>query len=645
MSKQPAIRAEELSRHLVVPVLVVVLMTTPWFFGGREPIGMLINSLLAFILFAAWAVVSRHQALKLSAYPRAILLPLAGLLGIAALSLTWSITRYETIKLLITLIQAAIILVVTRDLMVDQLAKRFIFILWTLVAFVVFLIGAFFFVSGNYERMTSLFYWANPLATYLLVATTIGMQLIKETTGRARQASTFLTGCFAAGLILTYSRAAWLIAGLLLVLLIAASQKRLDLLKRLGKVFIIAALIASLLIGVRTLFFKTPTLNIAERVGESSQSTSVSDRFAYWREATVMFADRPLTGWGLGTYREIHPKYQESPTTAGSNPHNSIAQVFVELGLVGVILYLVLIGGLLRYGWQLMRDPKADSWRQTAWLAVVAIGLHSWLDLVTNYPALILSLALFLALCLPVQRGSEEVRVKSWILGLPLIATAILLILSAVFSYQVYTASTTKEYIDAVTPFDIADAQDRYQQIFRQTVYDTDYLSYAAVLAVERFENDAAQNPASLNAALVLAQRAQTREPYDAKHRFAVASIEERQGRTIEALKDYRRATELDPYDNPQYQIAYAKLLSREGSVDEALLVLKPVAAAYTDSVITNRSFVQIKPRIAAVQVVLANLYLQRNDKIAAQASLNRARFLVGNSETLDKLQATINRS
>ncbi|MEI7819004.1 MAG: O-antigen ligase family protein [bacterium] len=643
MSDISAKPRQELSRHLVVPVLVVVLMTIPWFFGGREPMGMLVNALLAAILYVSWLVVSRHRALRMSAHPRAIILPLAGIVLIATLSLAWSITRFMSLQLLITLIQASIVLVVVRDIISDKLARRFIFTMWQIVALSVFVIGAYFFATGNYDRMTSLFYWANPLATYFLVALVVGMDLIRKTKSRIQQFWLLSTGLIFGGLILTYSRAGWMIGAILVGLMIHMSRQRKVLLKQLGIVLLIGVITASSLVIIRKAFFKTPILNIKERVTESAQSTSVTDRFAYWKESSVMFADRPLKGWGIGAYREIHPVYQESATTAGNNPHNSIMQSFVELGLVGAGLYLVAIGSLLRYAWQLANDKKVPVWRQSAMLTVIAVGLHSWLDLVTNYPVLILTLALFLAIALPPLRKRDEVRIRSWAFGIPLAIIGGVLALSLGITYYNYINSIDKDYVDVVGQYDFDSSSSTYAQIFKRPIYDTDYLSAASILYTDRFDSQKDSNPAGLNRAAEYARLAIQREPFDAKHRYALGNIDERAGRTSDALKNYRQAIELDPHDNPQYQISYAKLLRREGFIDEAIKALQPVQAEYTDAVIENRNFISIKPRVGFATGLLASLYLERNELPAARTSLERSRKILGQSnEALDAIDAGI---
>lgn len=631
-----ALQLNILPRYLAVPVLVLALVTVPWFFGGREPIGLLVNSLLSGLLFVAWLVVSRHQALKVSTYPRAILWSLVALMVWSMVTLPLSISRYESLLYMIPLLQSIVVFVVARDLVGYAVARKFIWVLWTLVALSVLAIGSVIFVIGDYERMTSLFYWANPLATYLIVAILAALQLMQESevATKARRFWLIAAGLLAGGLILTYSRAGWLIGIVAVVTYFLSQQRRpdvqaKDLISALLRVVTIAVVASAVLVTLRVVFFKSAALNVSQRVAESTTSTSVTDRFAYWRESTAIFAARPLTGWGIGTFKEIHPMYQESPTTAGDNPHSTFFQAFAELGVVGAALYLTFIAALARYAWQMLRDDEVEAWRQVALLAVLAIGAHSLVDLVSNYPVLILTTALFLAMALPITEHVHEMRVKSWRLGIPLVAFSILLAAALWYSYHNYLSAIDADYTAAISGVDPDEAADNYAGIFERPVYDPTLLADAALLQVSRYATRDSAPVSLLDDGESYARLALRREPYNEKAHFALAQILENQGKTTEALKEYKQTITLDPHDYPPYQIAYAKLLRREGYVDDAIQVLLPVEREYTDAVIANRSPFQVKPQVASAQVLLTDLYIQRGQAANAERALKRVGELV----------------
>lgn len=95
---------------------------------------------------------------------------------------------------------------------------------------------------------------------------------------------------------------------------------------------------------------------------------SVLSRLEIWANTVLLWAERPLTGHGLGSYDVEYPRVQEvhlawfpDATTIFQNStiyvgaaHNEVLQIMAELGLVG----LVLASGFL---WTVLRPMKAGS--------------------------------------------------------------------------------------------------------------------------------------------------------------------------------------------------------------------------------------------------------------------------------------------
>ena len=628
----------ELSRHLATPVLILALTTIPWFTGGRDAFGLFLIALLTSLLYFSWFIVSRHRALRISSQPRLIIWPLAGLIILSILSLLWSVSRFDTLGQLIVLISAGINFVIARDIFSeDELAARFFRILWLAIAGVVALIGIGMYIGGDYDRLISLFYWPNPMATFLLPAVLTAAHLASQQDKR-RWLPQAVLGLVGAAFVLTYSRAAWLVALVALATWVAAGPWR-DRLRHLAIGLCVAVALVAMSVTARGVFFKKPSIDVQQRVLESGQSTSVRDRLSYWRETTVIFSERPLLGWGSGTYREVHPAFQESPSTAGSNPHNSALQVLAELGVAGLACYLVLLVGWLRLGWQLWAVPNnRRGWLFTSWLVVSAMGLHSLLDLATNYPILIVLGAIWLSMALPAPKRWFEFRLMSWRYGLPWLAVGLVSLGLTWMGYSFYTASIEKQLIDITAPFDWDEASGRYLQLFRRPLIDPDYISYGVIQAVDRFEVLPNTSASDLDKWAEAARRASRLEPRDAKHVFALAVVEERQGKITEALSHYRRAIELDPYDNPQYQVAYALLLRREGFTNEALSVLRGITAAYTP-LATDRLVSNLPLRLSAAFALMADIKHEHGDSVGAQLDLDRALQLVPGSQAVQRIR------
>lgn len=614
----------ELSRQLVLPLLFLSLLSVPWFLGGRDPFGLVVIAAVSLLLFASWLVLSRDRALRLSLRPKLALVPASILVFWSLLSWFWSVSRYESTLWLITLTAAAVVFVVSRDVFRVARARVFYAKLFVLSSVVVSLIGLAMYVFGDYDRATSVFFWPNPFATYLLmvfpVALALGMRSEQDRPNGWHWASVLTLGM----LMLTFSRAAWIVGLLLIGLIIWLAQERRRCAIIIATITLGAFGMAVAASSTRSLL-ERPTVNVTNRLAESAGSSSVTDRVTFWREGTQMFADRPLVGWGAGAYREVHPAYQESPITATNNPHSSLVQAMVELGVVGFVAAIIMFAGMMIVLW---KDRKADRGYVTraAQLALIGFGLHSLVDLVSNYPTLLILGAIFMALALPLSERAHEFRLRNRVVMALSLVVVGLLGYGVWFSYQSYLAKVDQQYIDAVTPFDTEQTLVLYEALTERSFVEPDTLSRSALFLVDIYDSQqTSPNRNLLDRAARLATEATRREPQDARHWYALANASERQGKTSEALQAYRKAVELDRYNNPQYQISYARLLNQEGFTREAREVIRQVTREYTAAVIANRNFIRIGDRLAIAWTLQAELENILGDQSAAREAVRRA--------------------
>lgn len=614
----------ELSRHLVLPILFLSLLSVPWFLGGRDPFGLVVIAGLSTLLFLSWLILSRDRALKLDWQPRLIIVPALVLIGWSLVSLIWTVSRYQTTLWLVGLMAASVVFVVARDVFRDARARAFYAKLLVLTSVAVSLIGLVMYVFGNYDRATSILFWPNPFATYLLSVLPIALGLaLRKTTDRPNgwHAVSVLT---IGMLVLTFSRAAWLVALIILVLAYWLSREKYRFVIVVSSIVLAGVALAIALSGTRSLLGAN-TVNVAGRLAEATTSQSVTDRLDYWREGTRMFADRPLLGWGAGSYSEVHPSYQQGAITATNNPHSSLVQAMVELGVVGFAAFLVFVAGVLLTFWRARREPRGYL-TTAARLGFLALGLHSLVDLVSNYPTLMILGAILLALSLPYQKSAHAFRLRNRriILTSAAVVAALLYLLS--YSYQSYLARIDQDYIDVIASFDAREALGRYDEITARSFVQPDTLSGAAMAYIEAFDQQGkAGDKALLEKAARLATEATRQEPKDARHWYALAIASERLGKTSEALQAYQQAIALDPYNNPQYQISYARLLNQEGFTRGARDVLREITQEYTDSVIANRNQVRIKDRLAIAWTLQAELNVTLGDKQTAVEDVRRA--------------------
>jgi O-antigen ligase len=112
--------------------------------------------------------------------------------------------------------------------------------------------------------------------------------------------------------------------------------------------------------------------NIVERLsttGESVQSLSLGGRFRLWKAGMHVFADRPLMGYGAAAFKHaITPELGYMAQTA----HNSYISVLVEEGLVGLLLFLAMIGCVFH---DVLRLPRLERRFALVLLAALCVAM------------------------------------------------------------------------------------------------------------------------------------------------------------------------------------------------------------------------------------------------------------------------------
>ncbi|MCL2658906.1 MAG: O-antigen ligase family protein [Acidobacteriaceae bacterium] len=117
----------------------------------------------------------------------------------------------------------------------------------------------------------------------------------------------------------------------------------------------------------------------------------VTGRIAILKDSLRMLWQRPVLGWGLGTFPDVYPSFRSFYTNFWVNEaHNDFAQTFVETGLAGfaaVTIFLVFLayGGIqsIRH-W---RESTQSSITLAAFLGCIGLMVHGLCDFNLQIPA------------------------------------------------------------------------------------------------------------------------------------------------------------------------------------------------------------------------------------------------------------------
>jgi O-antigen ligase len=124
-----------------------------------------------------------------------------------------------------------------------------------------------------------------------------------------------------------------------------------------------------------------------------------------------MVRERPLLGWGLGTFATVYPSFRSFYSESEVNEaHNDFMQLLVETGVAGFALMVVFLVLVYRTGMRSIghwrRDPRATI-TMAALIGCTGLLIHSLSDFNLQIPA---NAALFFALTALATTGGTLVR-------------------------------------------------------------------------------------------------------------------------------------------------------------------------------------------------------------------------------------------
>ena len=198
------------------------------------------------------------------------------------------------------------------------------------------------------------------------------------------------------GVILSYTRAAW-------VSLVAAGLAGFMIWIRLRREFFYLMVIAFFGVlfyfkgDIQQKFEKNDTTssdNLTEHVESISNiSTDASnmERINRWKSAFRMFAERPVVGYGPGTYMFVYAPFQKPnektiiSTNAGDmgNAHSEYIGPLAEQGVLGLLLVLLLVFFTVYRGirtYHKLTDPNEKALVLAALMGVLTYWTHGFLN-------------------------------------------------------------------------------------------------------------------------------------------------------------------------------------------------------------------------------------------------------------------------
>jgi len=204
-----------------------------------------------------------------------------------------------------------------------------------------------------------------------------------------------ITSLLISFLFYTTARAAWLAVSIEIILIsayIIINRKKIkewcdwDRNKRNACIF--GVLLTLLLVNLSSDGF-TNFLSIATETTDSvvmSAQNSNSSRYQIWQTALNMIADSPLIGTGLGTYPHNlgTEGYATGIVVNFTRVHNDLLELAVELGLVGITIFLTMIISIIASVVSILKRTETETHYFYYLLLVALIG--SFVNLQFSFP-------------------------------------------------------------------------------------------------------------------------------------------------------------------------------------------------------------------------------------------------------------------
>ncbi len=206
---------------------------------------------------------------------------------------------------------------------------------------------------------------ANPNQLAMVMAVTVPLTLgaALHHTGRKRVGLLILAAIQSACVVVTYSRggALGLAAAFLSFALFARHKLRALLLVTVGVIALFA-------LAPRSFWERTGT------IGHYALDASAMGRIRAWETGFRALGDRPVLGVGAGNYVQSWDRYQpRSGREHAYASHNMWLQVLVELGVVGLSLFVAMFLTLLWGLWAARRAPSVGTEARALLASFVAL--------------------------------------------------------------------------------------------------------------------------------------------------------------------------------------------------------------------------------------------------------------------------------
>ena len=406
--------SKAIEASIIALVILVPMVFYPRCINVFLPAKELLAEILVLLALMFWGfrMINRGE-LKLISTP--LNFPILSFMAICLLSLIWSNSFFISLKELPLFLTGPLLyFIITNNISDEQQINR--------ILNIILIVGGLFgiygilqyngidfaFWTGNIGRhhVFGLFGNVNYFAEYLIVPLPLAISLFFTVQNRTHKIL-LLVGILVMGgsLILTFTRGSYLaigISSIFMFLLYLASRGK-SFIREYKKIFILALafiILATFIFVIPNPLNKPGTviskINSRVSVTQLTQSSSIKRRIAIWKFTVMMIKDHPLLGSGIGTFKYNSLKYQAQFFSQGENrtlyphgfpdkTHNEYLQLWAELGIIGLGIFIWLMVSYFNYGIKLLKKIK-DNYKQGIIIGLMGSIMAVLVDGIFGFP-------------------------------------------------------------------------------------------------------------------------------------------------------------------------------------------------------------------------------------------------------------------
>ncbi len=345
-------------------------------------------------------------------------------------------------------------------------------------------------------------------------------------------------------------------------------------------------------------------------------TSSLKGRLEFWRVAFELFKNRPLLGYGHGTFFSAYYIEYGMNEWYSRFTHNHYLQIAAELGVIGVGLFLAFLWtsfkGVVHNAKQ--SEKPIFFWGMVAGL--VAFLLHIGVDFSWNFPAVTMLFFFFLGVTTRVDiKEPLKVNKTASLIGLVFI---ILVTGWQLGSTKLYMKALDLEQTDSTEA--ALELTQKVNDIYPISPFGQSYESELLFKQYVAFENEV-----DLKASFEAMEKAINNSPYDAGTHAKMARLYKETGDFKNAEKHLLTATRYSAYVLNSF-IDLGNLYIENGKNDQAeeTLLAALVRAPFAIKRAPGNERESVVDSVAIIHLNLANLYSQAGDQEKVQDQVNQ---------------------